>query len=150
MFSKQNEINSIFKEAKNDYSLKSTINIEEILKNADSTNNYLKTKKIKDINKEVFDVLCTLDNSVIAEKYANKLIGFRLVDEIFELHKGKMVKLISKETQKMKLGGIVLNIKILDSGIHFLCLNNKNVFQFRFDDYYIFQKLTVEEEIIMA
>jgi len=140
---------TIFEEARKDSSLQSNINIEEILNNSDETNNYLKTKKMKDVNREIFDVLCTLDNSSDAKKYANKLLGFRLVNEIYELHKGKMVKLISKETQKMKLGGIVLNIKILENGIHFICLNNKKVFQFRFDDHYIFQKLSFEEEFIL-
>jgi len=72
MFSNK-EVKHIFKEAKNDIFLKSTINIEEIINNADNTNNYLKTKKMKEINKEIFDVLCTLNDSEIAEKYANKL-----------------------------------------------------------------------------
>ena len=79
-----------------------------------------------------------------------KLNGYRFVDEIHELHKGKMVRWIRNETVKLTNGGIVTDIKFLDNGVHVLCMNNQRRFiQYKYDDCYTFQKMSIEEQLIL-
>ncbi len=59
--------------------------------------------------------------------------------------------LIKKNIENLKLtnGGFICDIKI-NEGIEILCRNNFNkLFQLRFDENLIFQKLTEQEKIIL-
>ena len=79
-----------------------------------------------------------------------KLAGYRYVDEIYELHKGKMVRWIRLGTNKLTNGGIVTDIKFLENGVHILCMNSQRRFiQYKFDDCYTFQKMNTEEQLIL-
>ena len=80
----------------------------------------------------------------------NKLIGYRFVDEIHEIHKGKHVRWIRNTTQKLTNGGIVMDIKFLDNGTQILCMNSMHRFnQYKFDECLTFQKLSIEEQLIL-
>jgi len=47
-------------------------------------------------------------------------------------------------------GGILMNIKIENSGVQLLCRNNANrFFNIKFDDCLVFQKLSMEEQLIL-
>jgi hypothetical protein len=47
-------------------------------------------------------------------------------------------------------GGIVVDIKFLDNGVHVLCLNNqRRLIQYKFDGSITFQKLSVDEQLIL-
>ena len=101
--------------------------------------------------------------------WCNKLIGYRVVNEIYELHKGKLIKTININTKKgesevnsfntvsdstsptvLKMKGKVVNIKFLNNGTHVVCLLGANHFsQYMFDDYITFQKLSLEEQVII-
>ena len=79
-----------------------------------------------------------------------KLNGYRVVDEIYELHKGKMVRWIRNDTDKLTNGGIVTDIKFLENGVHVLCMNSQRRFiQYKYDDCYTFQKMSIEEQLIL-
>jgi hypothetical protein len=80
------------------------------------------------------------------------LIGYRYVDEIRYLHKGKHIRWIRQNNKIPSLtnGGIVVNIKFLDNGIHIVCKNSQNRFiQYKFDDCITFQRLSVEEQLLL-
>lgn len=157
------DINAIFEQAKKDPSLFSTLDIETLLESVDNVkNDYLENKSMADINQEVHDCISELGlDTEIIENLCRKLIEYRYVDRISELHKGKhmrWLRLINsatfrplpKEEIKLTAGGILTNVEFLDNGTHVRCMGPGNRFiQYKFDDCLTFQKLTVEEQLIL-
>jgi hypothetical protein len=169
------EINEIFERAKKDPSLFSTMDIENLLETIENEkNDYLENKTMSDIANIIMEQLDELRlGSREVECIYGKLIGYRFVDEIHELHKGKHVRWIRKRgtnnirsvngqlgnvkltngqlgNVKLTNGGIVVDIKFLDTGVQVLCLNSQQRFiQYKFDDCLTFQKLSTEEQLIL-
>jgi hypothetical protein len=147
-------INEIFENAMNDPSTFSTLDIDQLLdKIENETNAYLDGKSMNTITDEIYDKINELNlTTEYAKELCSKLIGYRYVDGINELHKGKHIRWL-RTTSKEKIltnGGIVVNIKFLDNGIHVVSKNSQHLFiQIKFDECMIFQKLSVEEQIIL-
>ena len=145
-------INEIFKQAIADPTLLSTVNIDQILESIeDHQNDYLENKSMEDIRQEITahiqSLLLENDKQL---QYANKLIGYRTIDEIYELHKGKHIRWIRKTNNKLANGGIVVDIKFTDNGTQILCMGPKNRFiQYKFDDCITFQKMSETELLII-
>lgn len=145
-------IDKIFEDAINDPSLLSTLDIDNLLTSIESTkNDYLDNKTISEITNIVHE---KIEESNIPKENHNemykKLVGYRYIDEIYELHKGKMVRWIRLGTQKLTNGGIVTDIKFLENGVHILCMNSQRRFiQYKFDDCYTFQQMSTEEQLIL-
>jgi hypothetical protein len=148
-------IDQIFKDAQNDSSLLSKIDINELLNSLENKNNdYLENKTLTDINNDKYTALIQINLSKEnVQQYCEKLAEFRLVDEVYELHKGKYVRWINIEDDanfKLQSGGFVFDIKFLDNGVHVLCMNNSRRFvQYKFDNCLTFQKLSMEEQLIL-
>jgi hypothetical protein len=145
-------IEKIFEEAINDPELLSTIDVEKLLDSLENDkNDYLENKTIKKITKEIFNKVNELD--IEKEKkmnYCEKLNEYRLVNEINELHKGKHIKWIKLINNQLIGGGIVVNIKFTDNGTNILVKNQLNRFiQIKMDDCLIFQKMTLQEQLIL-
>lgn len=123
--------------------------IQNIMNTIDDNNNsYLENNSIEKILKDISDILT--ENSVTdIENKVSKLINYRYVDELCDIHKGKNLKLIRKIDNKFFNGGLVLDIKFLDNGTHIMCKNFHNIKQYKFDDFFCFQKLTNEELLIL-
>ena len=146
-------VNEIFENALKDPSLLSDIDIDELLNSLEnSKNDYLENKTIESVNKEIFDIVTGLEIPLNSKQnYCDKLIGYRVVDELHELHKGKHVRWIRYDNKKLTNGGIVVDIDILKNGIHIRVKNNRNrIFQIKFDEVTIFQKLTMQEKVILS
>ena len=145
-------INQIFEDALTDPSLLSTLDIDNLLESIENTkNDYLDNKTTSDITSEIQDKLNEIGLSVDEKEIIIvKLKEYRFVDEIHELHKGKMVRWIRNGTKRLTNGGIVTDIKFLDNGVHVLCMNSQRRFiQYKYDDCYTFQKMNVEEQLIL-
>jgi predicted peroxiredoxin len=145
-------VDEIFEAAKKDPTLFSTLDIEAILDSVENEkNDYLENKTMDDITKEVFENICELALSKETIKdLCDKLIGYRFVDEIHELFRGRHVRWIRRDTDKLTTGGIVVDIKFLKDGIQVLTKNNMNRFiQYRFDECLSFQKLSNEEQLLL-
>jgi len=151
------DVNEIFENALKDPELFSTLDIEKLLENIENEkNNYLDGKTMLSINNEIYEKINELENCDHKE-ICNKLIGYRYVDELHELHKGKHVRWIrlykdSSKIDDIKLtnGGIVTDIKFMNNGTHVLCMNSMRRFiQYKFDECLTFQKLSVEEQLIL-
>jgi hypothetical protein len=148
-------IEQIFKDAQNDASLLSKIDVNELLNSIENKNNdYLENKTLNDIHNEKYNALVSLNLSKESIKnYCDKLADFRVVEEVYELHKGKFVRWINIEDdpdKKLKPGGFVFDIKFMDNGVHILCMNNSRRFvQYKFDKCLTFQKLSTEEQLIL-
>lgn len=146
------DINEIFDNALKDPSLLSKLDIDKLLDSLENpSNDYLENKTLSDVTNTVYDKLKDIDiEKEKIEILCNKLIGYRYVDEIFELHKGKMVRWLNSDNKKLTNGGIVVDIKFLKDGTQILCMNTQNRFiQYKFDNCYTFQKMTPEEQLIL-
>lgn len=145
-------INQIFEDALTDPSLLSTLDIDNLLESIENTkNDYLDNKTTSDITSEIHDKLNEIGLSDDEKEIIIvKLKEYRFVDEIHELHKGKMVRWVRNGTNRLTNGGIVTDIKFLDNGVHVLCMNSQRRFiQYKYDDCYTFQKMNVEEQLIL-
>ena len=157
------DIKEMYDNAMNDPSLFSTIDIDSLLAKIEKNdNNYLENKRLSDISKDVFDAMSELNlngDNDSAMDFCNRLSGYRYVERICDLRNGKMMRWIrrpsnngSEKSHKVNLtnGGILMNIKIENSGVQLLCRNNANrFFNIKFDDCLVFQKLSMEEQLIL-
>lgn len=84
---------------------------------------------------------------------ASRLINYRHVEDINEIHLGKFTKLLHKTQSVKKLlnAGVVTGIKFCDTGCNILFLNtfSNRVMQYRFDEYLFFQRLSDQEKLIL-
>ena len=145
-------INQLFEDALNDPSLFSTIDIDNLLSQIETDkHDYLENKTTVSITDEIYEMVSGHINQIDKRKeICKKLIGYRYVDEINELHKGKHIRWIRNGTAQLTNGGIVVDIKFLDNGTHVMCKNGMNRFvQYKYDDCITFQKLSSEEQLIM-
>jgi len=147
-------INEIFENAMKDPSLFSTLDINKLLESVENEkNDYLENKSMKTITNEIYE---KINEFQISQKnkidFCNKLVGYRLVDDVHELHKGKHIRWIRENSTNIKLtnGGMVMDIKFLDNGTQILCMSSGNRFiQFKYDECIIFQRMTMEEQLII-
>ena len=145
----------VFDQAQNDPELFSNIDIQSLLEKVENNDaGYLENKTLKDISEEVFESLNRIDlpNSSIMS-YCLRLTGYRLVDRICDLRNGRMmrwIKIGGSANGGLTNGGILMSVKIENSGVQLLCRNNMNrFFNVKFDDCLIYQKLTMEEQLIL-
>jgi allophanate hydrolase subunit 2 len=142
-------LQEIFERVSRDPSLFSTIDVEKIFETIDKGKvNYLANKNLQHITSEIAE---TIIENRWSRELSSKLIGYRLVSELYELHKGKHVRWIRREPEsKLTNGGIVVNIKFIEKGTYVVCKNNQNrILQYHFDNCVTFQKMTVEEQLVL-
>ena len=142
------EIEEAFREAREDPSLLSTIDIEAVLKKTDDVH-YIEGKTVADLSKEVFDVINPLEISEEnKEDICRRLIGYRWVDRLCDLRSGRLVRWVKKD--RLTNGGLLMNVKIENTGVILLCKNNVGrFFSIKWDDSVVFQKLTMEEQLVL-
>ena len=153
-------ISEFIANAKNDESLKSTINIDALLAAvANIECEHLDNKTLSDISSEIF---CEFQEMGLAKEqiieYCAKLIEYRLINQIYQLHKGKHIRWIRRPNTNTNTnhnlsltnGGIVVDIKFLDNGTHVLCKNKMRFIQYKFDDCITFQKLSSDEQLLLS
>jgi len=174
----KDNIKKIILEAKSDPLLKSTLNIEQILKSIENVDtDYLGNRTLADISSEIIQSLRTIDLSTdLIPEYCDKLKEYRLIDKIFQLHKGKHIRWIRIPCRLLKShvelnhdktrtrefdqelmprpvltnGGIVVDIKFTNTGTQILCKNKDRFVQYKFDDCITFQKLTDDEQLLLS
>ena len=142
------DIDAIFEKVKNDTSLFSQIDIEELLKNInDDKHDYLDNKTLSDILDENIKII---RSNGLPLDLCNRLAGYRYVENLYELHKGKHIRWIRNDNKKLTNGAIVMDVKFLDNGCHILCRNAQHkIFQVKFNESIIFQKLSIGEQLIL-
>jgi len=145
-------INQLYQDALTDPSLLSTLDVDELLSTLETNkNDYLENKTLNGITNDVYNCIrdIRVDNEM-QQQMCMKLVGYRLVEELHELHKGKHVRWIRHGSSNLTNGGIVVDIKFLDNGTHILCMNSmKRFIQYKYDDCITFQKLSPTELLIL-
>ncbi len=111
------------------------------------------------IGKEIYESLDEhFDDELIIGPLYSKLSGYRFVDEVYRVHRGKHVRWIRIFTRDGKdvgagyltNGGIVVDVKIQNNGVYILCKSGNRFVQYRFDDCLTYQKLSMDEQMILA
>lgn len=129
---------------------------ENVLQKAlDNENNSsimnLNSKKIKSIKNDYLQKLLLPRDKL--KEYHLKLKDYRYVDDLSDIQYGRYIRWINlnnPDNIKLTTGGIIIDIKILESGIHLVCKNNMNQrFQIKIDENIIFQKLSDQEKILI-
>jgi hypothetical protein len=96
--------------------------------------------KIRAIKKKVLQKL-RIDPEKVKE--------YRYVDELHELKLGGYVRWVNaSNTTKLMNGGFVVRVDIEDEGILVICKNRNHLFQFWFDECFVFQKISTQERIL--
>jgi len=111
---------------------------------------YLENKTLDSIRQEIIDV-CFRDN-IPTNNIVDKLREYRYVDKICDLSRGKFIRWIrvGGSTHVLTKGGIVADIKFLENGTYILVKNSLNRFiQYKYDECITFQKLSVEELLLL-
>lgn len=151
------ELAKIYKEAKQDPSLISTMDPNELLSKMNKEkNSYLEDKTSVDILNEIKQSLDDEYGDFLLKadklKIIKKLIGYRIVDELDALHIGKQTRWMQKYQDNVKLtnGGLLLSTLFTDEGVNLVIkLWNGTIIQVRFDDCLVYQKLSYGEQIIL-
>jgi hypothetical protein len=111
----------------------------------------LNTEKIKNIKNNILQKL-QLDREEL-KKIHKKLNHYRYSSDISDLQYGFYIRWISlKNPNNIKLtnGAIIVDILISNNCVQILCKNNRNrIFQIKFDECIIFQKISEQEYIIL-
>lgn len=129
--------------------------VNDLLKALDNENNqdiiHLNKQKIQTIKNDILQKLqLSRDN---LKNFHKKLKQYRYVTDLVDLKEGtfiRWIKLTNPDTIYLTNGGIVVNTRITNKGINIVCKNNYNrMFQIKFDECLIFQKLTNQELVIL-
>jgi hypothetical protein len=147
------DIRQLFQEARQDVSLQNTLCVDDIL-SASVGEKEDAMISAKDMEREIYEVLRDLPGICTREiyEYCLKLRGYRLIDEIFRLDKGKHTRWIRIDRAPYVLtqGGPLTDVKFTDRGalVQFKLYGGRFL-QHPFDQCLFFQKLTMEEEIAL-
>ena len=110
------------------------------------------TRKIKDIKNNVLQRL-QLSGKILKE-FHKKLKKYRYFSDMHDLQFGYYIRWIPlKDPNNIKLttGGIIIDIDIINDCIQIKVKNNQNrIFQIKFDEVMIFQKLSQQENVILT
>ena len=87
------------------------------------------------------------------KEFHKKLKKYRYCSDLKDLQYGFYIRWVPlKDLNNLYLtnGAIFCNTKIVNNMIHIICKNNRNrVFQFKFDESLIFQKISKQEAVIL-
>lgn len=130
-------------EARQDPELASSIDIDALLSTITNEINPYST-----IEESFSDLDLSHEES---RTLAKKLIEYDHIDEISGLQKGRHIRWIRLASCPVYLtnGGILVDIKFLDTGTHILCMNQQRRFiQYKWDDCITYQKMSVDEQLV--
>jgi hypothetical protein len=112
----------------------------------------LTTSKIKEHKNNILQKL-QLERKDL-KKLHNKLAEYRYCTDMSDLQFGYYIRWIPlKDPDNVYLtnGGLLCDMKVVNNQIHIICKNNRNrMFQFKFDETIIFQKLAAQEKVILS
>jgi hypothetical protein len=148
-------VQEIYEEALKDPKLLSQIDVNEIISKVDERQNaYLKNETLESVSKTIYDVLSDVENieEDTVKQYFGKLKGYRYVDNLCDLRPGLYIRWISLGDSNINLtNGAFFQSSKIGETVNILCKNSRNrFFTIYYDDCIIFQKLSIEEEIILS
>lgn len=147
----EEQMNNIIQQAQADPSLYSTVDIHELLDSlTDEKYDYILDKTAYDIQEEVYTILNENEIKNI-QHYAQKLLSYRYIDDLNELHNGKYIRWIRKNDHKLANGNILVNVDFTKNGTQLLLKSPTNRFtRIKWDDCIVFQILSPDEQLLLT
>lgn len=164
-------MNELIQSTRKDTNLNSTLDIKGILSNANSTQipSRLIGKNISSISQESYTIISSIHymTQEQKDKLITKLINdsfhlcndrngqvrsfslYMFIDQICDLQNSSYLCLIPRNPLKKQTGGILVGVKFTNTGLDIRILSGKRILQYKFDEYYIFQKLKEEDRLIL-
>lgn len=144
-----NHVQDLIDREKNNPDLESTLDISALLAAAENVSlDFLNTHSLSTISQD--NLIAIQSTGIIGEQLqniTNKLVEFYHIDYIYQIHKGKHVRWL--RNGRLTNGGIVVDIKFLDTGTHILCKCRERFIQYKFDECITFQRLSADEIMIL-
>uniref|UniRef100_A0A6C0I134 Uncharacterized protein n=1 Tax=viral metagenome TaxID=1070528 RepID=A0A6C0I134_9ZZZZ len=139
---------SFFEIAKKELDLEK-MDIEKILENSDEYS-YLEGKSLKQLSQDNYDSLLAYPEE-LREHYYKQLEEYRLVEKVCDLRLGIYTKFLFEKYCKSKKGkgGILVKIDVLEDKISLLCKNGAYFQRYSFNDFIVFQKLSLDEKLVL-
>ena len=134
----------------------SEININKVLDALENETNAsiieLTTQKIKQQKNDMLQKLQLPRDKL--KTFHKKLQNYRYCSDLKDLQYGyylRWIRLTNPDKITLTNGGILCEVKFVKKqAIHLLCKNTRNmIFQFKFDECLVFQKLTQQEHVIL-
>jgi len=111
----------------------------------------LNKSKIKEHKNNILQRL-QLDRDTL-KSYHKKLEQYRYVSDLTDFKFGSYIRWIPlKNIENLKLtrGAIICDYKVVNDQLHIVCKNNfGKIFQIKFDEVEIFQKLSYQEKVLL-
>ena len=151
-------LKELLKEAKKDpENIVTEEQIEELLKeNQQSADDYhyLNDKTSTTIGRDVFECIDSIDSLSQEQKESlvNKLHGWRFVEDLRDYKPQQIVRTVKKDTGKMSLPMIGLDVKFTRLGTNIKCRYIRSpakYLEYGIDRYYFFQKITAQEYFVL-
>lgn len=150
-------VKEIFENAMKDPSLYSTLDIEKLLESVENTkNDYLENKTLKSVTDNIVEAIRELNYPIEIEKeMVARLLGYRHVETVNEIHLGKHIRWIRRpkkdgDLNNLTNGAVVTKINFTEKGVLVGCkCPGGRYLHIIFDDCVIFQKMTAEEQLIL-
>ena len=144
-----NHVQDLIDSEKNNPDLESTLDVPALLAAAENvSSDFLNTHSLSTISQDNLNAIQS--TGIIGEQLqniTNKLVEFYHIDYIYQIHKGKHVRWL--RNGQLTNGGIVVDIKFLDTGTHILCKCRERFIQYKFDECITFQRLSTDEMMIL-
>ena len=144
-----NHVQDLIDSEKNNPDLESTLDVPALLAAAENvSSDFLNTHSLSTISQDNLNAIQS--TGIIGEQLqniTNKLVEFYHIDYIYQIHKGKHVRWL--RNGRLTNGGIVVDIKFLDTGTHILCKCRELFIQYKFDECITFQRLSTDEMMIL-
>ena len=144
-----NRVQDLIDSEKNNPDLESTLDVPALLAAAENvSSDFLNTHSLSTISQDNLNAIQS--TGIIGEQLqniTNKLVEFYHIDYIYQIHKGKHVRWL--RNGRLTNGGIVVDIKFLDTGTHILCKCRQRFIQYKFDECITFQRLSTDEMMIL-
>ena len=146
----------ILQQAREDPDLLSKIDMNELMEGLETISPFFENKTLSTISEIIFSVISELPNITVEQqsKMCTVLAEYYYVEQIYQFQKGRYIRWLRKngELPKLTNGGIVMDVIFREKGgTYILCMTNqRRPCQLRFDDCHFFQKLTDEEQLVLA
>lgn len=144
------DYNELLTSAKDDASLRSTINIDELL----AATPHMSEQTLETISDDILDAVRSIPSvsPPIVQLICEKLAGYKYIDELHQLQLGRHIRWIRMSARAALLtpGGIVVDIQFTDTGANIVCKPVYGGFtKFPFSDALVFQKLSKDEDMVL-
>ena len=133
----------------------SDLDLTELLSALDNESNekimQLTSSRIKECKNNILQRLQLSGETL--KSFHKKLKDYRYVSDLTDFKYGQYIRWISlKNPEKLYLtrGAIICDYKVVNNQLHIICKNNfGRVFQIKFDEVEIFQKLSHQEKVLL-